>query len=128
MTLAIFDLDNTLIGGDSDHLWGQFVCEQGLVNGEDFSRRNEAFYAVSCLDRPAVGGVDHAAELAEKWAAEAPVFGPYMAWGNLPCWQWPMGAGTAAAAGDRGRRAGLNVAGSRQAGDPPAEPPNLRRR
>ena len=26
---------------------------------------NEAFYAVSCLDRPAVGGVDHAAELAE---------------------------------------------------------------
>ena len=45
MTLAIFDLDNTLIGGDSDHLWGQFVCEQGLVNGEDFSRRNEAFYA-----------------------------------------------------------------------------------
>ena len=61
---------------------------------------NEAFYAVSCLDRPAVGGVDHAAELAEKWAAEAPVFGPYMAWGNLPCWQWPMGAGTAEAAGD----------------------------
>ena len=45
MTLAIFDLDNTLIGGDSDHLWGQFVCEQGLVNSEDFSRRNEAFYA-----------------------------------------------------------------------------------
>ena len=61
---------------------------------------NEAFYAVSCLDRPAVGGVDHAAELAAKWAAEAPVFGPYMAWGNLPCWQWPMGAGTAQAAGD----------------------------
>jgi pimeloyl-ACP methyl ester carboxylesterase len=60
---------------------------------------NEAFYAVSCLDRPAVGGVDHAAALAEKWAAEAPVFGPYMAWGNLPCWQWPMGAGTAEAAG-----------------------------
>ncbi len=61
---------------------------------------NEAFYAVSCLDRPAVGGVDHAADLAEKWAAEAPVFGPYMAWGNLPCWQWPMGTGTAEAAGD----------------------------
>ena len=61
---------------------------------------NEAFYAVSCLDRPAVGGVDHAAELAEQWAAEAPVFGPYLAWGNLPCWQWPMGAGTAEAAGD----------------------------
>lgn len=61
---------------------------------------NEAIYAVNCLDRPGVGGVDHAAELAEQWAAEAPVFGPSMAWGNLPCWQWPMGAGTAEAAGD----------------------------
>jgi HAD superfamily hydrolase (TIGR01490 family) len=45
VTLAIFDLDNTLIGGDSDHLWGAFVCEQGLVDGEDFSLRNEQFYA-----------------------------------------------------------------------------------
>lgn len=45
MTLAIFDLDNTLIAGDSDHLWGVFVCEQGLVDGDDFARRNEAFYA-----------------------------------------------------------------------------------
>jgi pimeloyl-ACP methyl ester carboxylesterase len=61
---------------------------------------NEAFYAVSCLDRPAVGDSDHAAALAEQWAAEAPVFGPYLAWGNLPCWQWPFGAGTAEAAGD----------------------------
>ncbi len=44
MTLAIFDLDNTLIGGDSDHLWGRFVCEQGLVDGDDFGVRNEQFY------------------------------------------------------------------------------------
>ncbi len=45
MTLAIFDLDNTLIGGDSDHLWGQFVCEQGLVDSDDFAQRSEQFYA-----------------------------------------------------------------------------------
>lgn len=44
MTLAIFDLDNTLIGGDSDNLWGQFVCERGLVDAEDFAARNEQFY------------------------------------------------------------------------------------
>jgi HAD superfamily hydrolase (TIGR01490 family) len=44
VTLAIFDLDNTLIGDDSDHLWGQFVCERGLVDGEDFAARNEQFY------------------------------------------------------------------------------------
>ncbi len=45
MTLAIFDLDNTLIGGDSDHLWGCFVCEEGLVDAEHFGARNDQFYA-----------------------------------------------------------------------------------
>jgi HAD superfamily hydrolase (TIGR01490 family) len=45
VTLAIFDLDNTLIGGDSDHLWGCFVCERGLVDAEDFGARNDRFYA-----------------------------------------------------------------------------------
>ena len=44
MALAIFDLDNTLIGGDSDNLWGIFVCEQGLVDSADFAERNEQFY------------------------------------------------------------------------------------
>lgn len=44
MTLAIFDLDNTLIAGDSDHLWGQFVCEQALVDSASFARDNERFY------------------------------------------------------------------------------------
>jgi len=44
VTLAIFDLDNTLIGGDSDHLWGQFVVEQGLVDGADFAARNDRFH------------------------------------------------------------------------------------
>lgn len=61
---------------------------------------NEAFYAVSCLDSPAVGGVEHAEQLSQEWASESPTFGPYLAWGNLPCWQWPMGAGTAEAAGE----------------------------
>lgn len=45
MTLAIFDLDNTLIGDDSDHLWGQFVCEQNLVDTADFAQRSDQFYA-----------------------------------------------------------------------------------
>jgi len=44
LTLAIFDLDNTLIGGDSDHLWGEFVVEEGLAPDRDFAARNEAFY------------------------------------------------------------------------------------
>ena len=44
MTLAIFDLDNTLLGGDSDYLWGQFLVEQGLVDGEAYERENQRFY------------------------------------------------------------------------------------
>ncbi len=45
MALAIFDLDNTLIAGDSDHLWGEFVCELGIVDAAEFGPRNREFYA-----------------------------------------------------------------------------------
>jgi HAD superfamily hydrolase (TIGR01490 family) len=48
MTLAIFDLDNTLIAGDSDVLWGEFLCDQGMVDGSDFRARNAQFYADYC--------------------------------------------------------------------------------
>ena len=44
MTLAIFDLDNTLIAGDSDHGWGQFLVEQGAVDGERYRTMNDQFY------------------------------------------------------------------------------------
>ncbi len=45
MALAIFDLDNTLIGGDSDHLWGEFLVRHGHVDGESYRRENDRFYA-----------------------------------------------------------------------------------
>ncbi|WP_414981092.1 HAD family hydrolase [Congregibacter sp.] len=45
MTLAIFDLDNTLIAGDSDHLWGEFLCVQRMVDEASFRAANEIFYA-----------------------------------------------------------------------------------
>lgn len=45
MTLALFDLDNTLIGGDSDHLWGEFLLQQGHVDDDEFRQQNDAFYA-----------------------------------------------------------------------------------
>lgn len=44
MNLAIFDLDNTLIGGDSDYLWGQYLCERNIVNGEEYERENARYY------------------------------------------------------------------------------------
>lgn len=44
MALALFDLDNTLLSGDSDYLWGNFLVEQGIVDGEQYERENERFY------------------------------------------------------------------------------------
>jgi len=44
MALAIFDLDNTLLNGDSDYLWGLFLARQGLVDGAHYARENERFY------------------------------------------------------------------------------------
>ena len=45
MALAIFDLDNTLLAGDSDHRWGEFLCDVGLANADSFRQKNNAFYA-----------------------------------------------------------------------------------
>ena len=44
MALAIFDLDNTLLRGDSDHAWGRFLIENHIVDGEDYERENERYY------------------------------------------------------------------------------------
>lgn len=44
MALAIFDLDNTLLSGDSDYLWGVFLGEQGIVDPDFYARENERFY------------------------------------------------------------------------------------
>ncbi len=42
--LALFDLDHTLLPLDSDHEFGEFIIRQGLVDGEDYRRRNDNFY------------------------------------------------------------------------------------
>ena len=44
MSLAIFDLDNTLIADDSDYLWGQFLVDQGLVDKDHYESANAKFY------------------------------------------------------------------------------------
>ena len=43
--LAIFDLDNTLLGGDSDHAWGEFLIQKGLVDANAHKQANDGFYA-----------------------------------------------------------------------------------
>lgn len=44
MALAIFDLDNTLIDGDSDHAWGEFLVEIGAVDPQLYKKMNDKFY------------------------------------------------------------------------------------
>lgn len=51
--LAIFDLDNTLLNGDSDHAWGEFLVNQGFVDGAYYEAQNNLFYQNykdGCLD------------------------------------------------------------------------------
>lgn len=44
MNLAIFDLDNTLLAGDSDYLWGRHLIEHHVVDGPSYDRENQRFY------------------------------------------------------------------------------------
>lgn len=44
MTLAIFDLDGTLLNGDSDYTWGQFLVEKGLVDTQIYQEANDTFF------------------------------------------------------------------------------------
>lgn len=43
MTLAIFDLDNTLLAGDSDYEWGQFLVNKGIVDKDVYEQANIHF-------------------------------------------------------------------------------------
>ncbi|HZP91437.1 MAG TPA: HAD family hydrolase [Burkholderiales bacterium] len=44
MRLALFDLDNTLLAGDSDFEWAQFLIEKGVLDREVYEARNQQFF------------------------------------------------------------------------------------
>ncbi len=44
VNLALFDLDNTLLNGDSDFEWSQFLIRLGVLDRELFEAKNLAFY------------------------------------------------------------------------------------
>ena len=44
MTLALFDLDHTLLSGDSDYKWGQFLIDKGLVDRASYEADNLRFF------------------------------------------------------------------------------------
>ncbi|MFN4063810.1 HAD-IB family hydrolase [Azoarcus communis] len=44
MDLVLFDLDNTLLAGDSDFAWAQFLISKGVLDREVQEAKNIAFY------------------------------------------------------------------------------------
>ena len=76
MSLTIFDLDNTLISDDSDHLWGEFLVEKKLVNGDEYATANTQFYNDYCQGKLDIDGylrfalsflADHPIEKLHQW-------------------------------------------------------------
>jgi HAD superfamily hydrolase (TIGR01490 family) len=79
MRLALFDLDNTLLTGDSDFEWGQFLVERGVVEREAYEAQNRAYYeqyVAGTLDIHEYLGfalrplADHSPEELERWHGE----------------------------------------------------------
>ena len=79
MRLALFDLDNTLLSGDSDYEWGQFLVDHGVLDRESYEAQNRTYYeqyVAGTLDiheylgfalRPLAA---HAPEDLQRWHAE----------------------------------------------------------
>ena len=79
MNLSLFDLDNTLLAGDSDYEWGQFLVDRGVVAREEYEAQNAAFYEqykAGTLDIHEFLGfalrplANHGAEQLERWHAQ----------------------------------------------------------
>jgi len=79
MRLALFDLDNTLLAGDSDYEWGQFLVDHGVLEREVYEGQNRAYYeqyVAGTLDIHEYLGfalrplAEHAAPDLQRWHAE----------------------------------------------------------
>ena len=79
MRLALFDLDNTLLAGDSDYEWGQFLVDRGVLEREAYEAQNRAYYEqyeAGTLDIHEFLGfalrplADHSPEDLARWHAE----------------------------------------------------------
>jgi HAD superfamily hydrolase (TIGR01490 family) len=44
MKLTLFDLDNTLLAGDSDYEWGQFLVDRGMLARDEYESQNARYF------------------------------------------------------------------------------------
>ncbi len=79
MRLTLFDLDNTLLIGDSDYEWGQFLVDRGVLDRATYEAQNQQYYdqyVAGTLDIHEYLGfalrplAEHAPEELERWHAE----------------------------------------------------------
>src|SRR5207244_11888662 len=79
MRLALFDLDNTLLAGDSDYEWGQFLVDRGILEREAYEAQNRVYYdqyVAGTLDIHEYLGfalrplAEHTAEELARWHGE----------------------------------------------------------
>ncbi len=79
MNLALFDLDNTLLAGDSDYEWGQFLIDRGVLDRAEYEAQNQEYYeqyAAGTLDIHEFLGfalrplAEHAPQDLVRWHAE----------------------------------------------------------
>jgi len=79
MRLALFDLDNTLLAGDSDYEWGQFLVDRGVLERDTYEAQNRAYfeqYVAGTLDIHEYLGfalrplAEHAPEDLARWHGE----------------------------------------------------------
>jgi pimeloyl-ACP methyl ester carboxylesterase len=59
-------------------------------DGTFATNATEAIYAINCFDEPSNATEEQVREFAKTWIKDAPVFGDYLAWGNLACSIWPV--------------------------------------
>ncbi len=79
MKLALFDLDNTLLAGDSDYEWGQFLVDRGVLDRDSYEAQNAAYfeqYKAGTLDIHEYLGfalrplAEHSPEALARWHEE----------------------------------------------------------
>jgi pimeloyl-ACP methyl ester carboxylesterase len=81
------------LSGDGSSMLGTVdLFNERQPDGTYSSNGVDALYAVNCLDRPDRPDLAETEALAEQWSTEAPLFGPFLAWGNLACSYWPVPA------------------------------------
>ncbi len=79
MDLVLFDLDNTLLAGDSDYEWARFLIEKGVVDGAEYEAKNDEFFSqykagtldiLQFLDFQLAPLAAHPRDLLDRWHAE----------------------------------------------------------